>query len=156
MTQAQSNSPADSANIVAGASVTADQSVASANVAAAAVAPAKPKFACPICEARSLLADAMSAELKAAAQVYHLANHWRTAHETRELSNFAAEERTAAALAQFELDTGKEADWFEEYQNAIKAHAAASSVSIQARDTYHARLKEYTDTRKAKDCGCGE
>lgn len=116
----------------------------------------KPKFACPICEARSLLADAMSAELKAAAQVYHLANHWRTAHETRELSNFAAEERTAAALAQFELDTGKEADWFGEYQKAIKAHGEASAVSISARETYHARLKEYTDTRKAKDCGCGE
>jgi hypothetical protein len=96
-----------------------------AATATTAQAPTKPKFACPICEARSLLADAMSAELKAAAQVYHLANHWRTAHETRELSNFAAEERTAAVLAQFELDTGKEADWFEEYQNAIKAHGEA-------------------------------
>lgn len=114
----------------------------------------KPKFACPICETRSVLADAISAELKAAAQVYHLANHWRSAHETRELSNFQAEDLTRASLDQFNADTLKEADWFEQYQQAIEAHKLASEVSRQARLQYHARLKVHSDTRVAKDCGC--
>lgn len=116
-------------------------------------APAK-KFACPICEARSYLADAISLEVKAAAQIYHLANHWRTAHETRELSNFQAEDRTAASIAQYEADTAKEAHWYAEYEQAIVAHAAARLLSAEWREKYHARLNAYTATRKAKDCAC--
>lgn len=118
----------------------------------------KPKFACPICETRSNLADAISAEVKAAAQVYHLANHWRGAHETRELSNFQAEDLKKASLDQFDADTLKEAEWYEQYQEAIAAHKAASAVTASAREQYHARLKTHTDTRRApvidKDCGC--
>lgn len=114
----------------------------------------KPKFACPICETRSVLADAISAEVKAAAQVYHLANHWRGAHETRELSNFQAEDLTKASLDQFDADTVKETDWYQQYLDAIEALKAASQVSAKAREQYHARLKVHTDTRKAKDCGC--
>jgi hypothetical protein len=117
-------------------------------------ASAAPKFACPICEARSLLADAISAEVKAAAQVYHLANHWRSAHESRELSNFQAEDLSKDSLAQFAADTAKEADWFSQYQAAIVEHARLSAESAVCRETYHQRLKAYTDTRKAKGCGC--
>jgi hypothetical protein len=115
---------------------------------------AKTKFACQICETRSQLADAISAELKAAAQVYHLANHWRSAHETRELSNFQAEDLNKASLDQFAADSAKEADWFTQYQEAIETHRLASETSKQAREQYHARLKAYTDTRIAKGCGC--
>ena len=112
-------------------------------------------FACPICEARSHLADAISIEVKAAAQIYHLANHWRSAHESRELSNFEAEDRSAASLDKFAVDTAREVDWYEQYQQAISAHLAAGQISQQWRATYHQRLKVYTDTRQAKTCGCG-
>lgn len=112
------------------------------------------KFACPICEARSILADAISEEVKAAAQIYHLANHWRGAHETRELSNFQAEDLTKASLEQFDSDTAKEAAWYQQYKDAIDAHQAATKISAAAREEYHARLKVHTDTRKPKGCGC--
>ncbi len=111
---------------------------------------AEKTFACPICATRSELHDALSDEVKAAAQVYHLVNHWRTAHETRELSNFAAEERTQETIDQFNLDTEGEARWFTDYQNAIEALTLASERSRLAREAYHARLTNYTKNRVAK------
>jgi len=110
----------------------------------------KAVISCQICASRAALHDAISAEVKAAAQVYHLANHWRSAHETRELSNFAAEERSAETLVQFDSDMTKEDEWFEQYQEAIKAHAAAADVSRVARAAYLQHLTAYTNTRKAK------
>lgn len=107
------------------------------------------KFACPICETRSILADAISAEVKAAAQVYHLANHWRSAHEIRELSNFQAEDLTVESLAKFDVDTKSEADWYSQYQDAIAAHTLASQAAASARTQYHERLAAYTCTRRA-------
>lgn len=107
------------------------------------------KFACPICASRAELHDALSEEVKAAAQVYHLVNHWRTAHETRELSNFTAENRTAEALAQFNTDMESEATWFEQYQEALVAHAACSERSKKARENYLRHLTNYTNTRTA-------
>ena len=106
-------------------------------------------FACPICATRSELHDAISAEVKAAAQVYHLVNHWRTAHEARELSNFGAEERTAESIAQFNADMDKEADWHNQYQEAIETHRLATERSRIARAAYHTRLTNYTKTRIA-------
>jgi hypothetical protein len=107
-------------------------------------------FACPICATRSELHDALSAEVKAAAQVYHLVNHWRTAHEARELSNFAAEERSKETIEQFTADMEKEATWFEQYQEAIEAHRLAAERSRLARAAYHEKLTNYTNTRVAK------
>ncbi len=104
-------------------------------------------FACPICATRSELHDALSAEVKAAAQVYHLVNHWRTAHETRELSNFAAEERSKEAIDQFNADMEKEATWFEQYQEAIEVHRVAAERSRVARQAYLQALTNYTSTR---------
>lgn len=108
--------------------------------------PAK-TFACPICATRSELHDAVSAEVKAAAQVYHLVNHWRTAHEARELSNFAAEERSKETIDQFNSDMEKEAEWFAQYQEATEVHRLAAEHSRVARAAYHERLTNYTKTR---------
>lgn len=114
--------------------------------------PNKPEktFACPICETRSELHYAISAEVKAAAQVYHFANHWRTAHESRELSNFTAEERTQEAIEKFNADMEQEEKWFGEYQDAITAHGLASERSRLARAAYHARLTNYAKGRVAQ------
>jgi len=109
----------------------------------------KKTFACPICATRSELHDAISDEVKAAAQVYHLVNHWRTAHEARELANFGAESRTQESIDQFNADMAKEAEWFGQYQEAIEAHRLAAERSRLARDAYHARLTNYTCTRTA-------
>lgn len=107
-------------------------------------------FACPICATRSELHDALSAEVKAAAQVYHLVNHWRTAHEARELSNFAAEERSKETIEQFNSDMEKESAWFVQYQDAIEAHRVAAERSRLARTAYLETLTNYTKTRVAK------
>jgi len=110
----------------------------------------KEAFACQICSTRAALHDALSAEVKAAAQVYHLVNHWRTAHETRELSNFAAEERSVETLSQFDSDMTKENERFEQYKEAIKVHATAAEASRLARAAYLQQLTAYTNTRKVK------
>jgi hypothetical protein len=102
---------------------------------------------CPICATRSELHDALSAEVQAAAQVYHLINHWRTAHEARELSNFAAEQRSKETIEQFDSDMAKEAEWFTQYQEAIEVHRLASERSRVARAAYHERLTNYTKNR---------
>ena len=106
-------------------------------------------FACSICATRSELHDALSAEVKAAAQVYHLVNHWRTAHEARELSNFAAEARTQESIDQFNADMEKEDTWFKQYQEAIETHRLAAERSRLARAAYHEQLTNYTNTRTA-------
>jgi hypothetical protein len=115
----------------------------------------RPKFACPICEARANLADAIAAEVKAASEAHHLATHWRTAHDQREASNFEAENRTADSIGQFDHDTAEEERWYINYQNALVALNAASQVSAEARELYHSRLKVYTDQRVPKKSCCG-
>lgn len=74
-------------------------------------------------------------------------NHWRTAHEARELSNFAAEERSQETIEQFNADTEKEAAWFNQYQEAIELHRLAGERSRAARATYHEQLTGYPKTR---------
>jgi hypothetical protein len=74
-------------------------------------------------------------------------NHWRTAHETRESSNYAAEERSEGTIEQFNSDMEKEAECFTQYQEAIEVHRLAAERSRVARTAYHERLTNYTKTR---------
>jgi hypothetical protein len=108
------------------------------------------EFDCSICAARAALHQALSDEVKAATQVYHFINQWRSAHEARELSNLAAEERTEATLAQFDTDTQKEAEWYKQYQESVQRLAVASTLSRNARQCYLTELSNYTTTRVAK------
>ncbi len=106
---------------------------------------------CGICSARLALADAVASLGKSVAEAHHLARHWRTAHEKREASNFDAEERSQEALAAFDADTADEARWFALYEEALAKLNQQHAVASQARQAYHAVLKEYTDTRQAAD-----